>query len=90
MIECKNCKKQYIGQTKRRLNERFGEHRRAVEHFNEPGHSLNDTSLIPLELVNNNRDSVRKAREAHLIDKPRTVESSGINRRDEHHYCAFQ
>ena len=30
MIECKKCKKQYIGQTKHRLNERFGEHRRSV------------------------------------------------------------
>jgi len=30
-----------------------------------------------------NRDSVRKAREAYLIDKAMTLEPRGINRRDE-------
>ena len=38
---------------------------------------------IPLQLIRNNRDSVRTAREAHLIDKAMTVEPHGINRRDE-------
>ena len=31
----------------------------------------------------NNRDSVRKAREAHLIDKAMTLDPHGINRPDE-------
>ena len=53
------------------------------EHFNQPGHSINDVLLTPLELIHNNRDSVRKAREAHLIDKAMTLEPRGINRRDE-------
>ena len=30
MIECKKCKKQYIGETKRSLRERFTEHRQAT------------------------------------------------------------
>ena len=88
----------YIGETKRHLHERFGEHRRSVqnhqqlanptpvsEHFNLPGHSVNDIRLIPLELIHTNRDSVRKAREAHLIDKAKTLEPQGLNRRDELH-----
>ena len=96
LIHCKKCKKQYIGETKRQLNERFGEHRRSIlnhhelisptpvsTHFNQPGHSINDILLIPLERIHNNRDSVRKAREAHLIDKAMTLEPNGINRRDE-------
>ena len=96
LIECKKCGKQYIGETKRQLNDRFGEHRRSIlnhnqlinptpisEHFNQPGHSINDVLLIPLELIHNNRDSVRKAREAHVIDKAMTLEPRGINRRDE-------
>ena len=92
LIECKKCATrnlpcQYIGETKRHLHERFGEHRRSVqnhqqlanptpvsEHFNLPGHSVNDIRLIPLELIRTNRDSVRKAREAHLIDKAKTLE----------------
>lgn len=98
MIECKKCHKQYIGETKRRLNERFGEHRRSIanpellktptpvsEHFNLPGHSLNDVLLTPIELIKSKRDSVRKAREAHLIDKAGTLEPFGINKRDEVH-----
>ena len=64
----------YIGETKRRLSDRFGEHRRAVEkaitqrdidkptavsdHFTLPGHSLNNLELIPLELINSNRDVI--------------------------------
>ena len=53
------------------------------EHFNQADHSINDVLLIPLELIPSNRDSVRKAREAHLIDKAMTLEPQGINRRDE-------
>ena len=54
---------QYIGETKRHLSDRFGEHRRAIEkaiqrhhinqptavsdHFSLPGHSINNIELIP-------------------------------------------
>ena len=79
--------KQYIGESKRHLQQRFGEHRRSIlnyghfpnptpvsEHFNPANHSINDILLIPLELTRSNRDSVRKARKAHLIDKAKTLE----------------
>ena len=39
--------------------------------------------LIPLELIRSKRDSVRKAREAHLINKAKTLHPLGINRCDE-------
>ena len=81
LIQCKKCHCQYIGETERQLNERFGEHRRSILnhhhlssptpvslHFNQPGHSISDVHLIPLELMRSTRDSVRKAREAHLIN----------------------
>ena len=55
------------------------------EHVNLPGHSVYDLRLIPLELIHTNRDSVRKAREVHLIDKAKTLEPQGLNRRDELH-----
>ena len=96
LIECKKCTKQYIGETKRQLHERFGEHRRSIQnhhqltkptpvsaHFNQPGHSINHLLLTPLELIHSKRDSVRKAREAHFINKAMTLEPLGINRRDE-------
>ena len=43
------------------------------------------SKIIPLELIHTNRDSVRKVREAHLIDKAKTLEPQGLNRRDELH-----
>ena len=71
MIQCRKCKTntpaEYIGQTKRALRNRFGEHRRAMEnktddavlqHFNQPGHRLKDIELIPLELIKTKRESI--------------------------------
>ena len=69
LIQCNKCKCQYIGETKRQLNERFGEHRRSFLnhqqfndptpvslHFNHAGHSIDDVILTPRELVPSNRD----------------------------------
>ena len=97
MIECQKCKKQYIGETKRTLRERFTEHRQATNnpshanataavptHFNLPGHSIKDMKLIPLELQPTNNASRRKAREAYFIGKGQTLTPHGINRRNEH------
>ena len=97
MIECLRCKKQYIGETKRMLRERFKEHRQATNnpnhsnataavptHFNLPGHSSKDMRLIPLELQRpSNNGSRRKAREAYLIERERTLFPNGLNRRNE-------
>ena len=34
MVQCNRCNLQYIGETKRRLKDRFNEHRRAVDKTN--------------------------------------------------------
>ena len=89
---CNCCNLQHIGETKRLLKDRFNEHRRAVdktkpmttEHFlSHSNHSHTDMQLMPLEKIHSSRDSVRKARESHLIDKAMTLEPHGLNRRDE-------
>ena len=80
MIHCLRCNKQYIGETKRRLKDRFNERWRPVDrptpssrptavscHFLSDNHSPNDIELIPLELIHSSRDALRKAREAYLI-----------------------
>ena len=41
------------------------------EHFLTDDHSANDITLIPLELIQSNRESVRKARAAYLIERER-------------------
>ena len=92
MIQCNHCSKQFIGETKRRLKDRFNEHCRPVdnpsniskpttvlEHFLTNDHSINDIILIPLELTKSNRDIVRKAREVYLIERGKTLEPLGIN-----------
>ena len=97
MIQCNRCNLQYIGETKRRLKDRFNEHRRtidnpnskskpttAAQHFiSSPNHTANDIQLIPIEKVFSNRDSIRKAREAFLILKGRTLVPDGLNIREE-------
>ena len=71
MIQCNRCHLQYIGETKRRLKDRFNEHRRSVdktnikskpttvfEHFlSHPNHHYTDMQLIPLKLIQSSRDS---------------------------------
>ena len=66
----------YTGETKRRLKDRFNEHRRtidnpntkskpstAAEHFlSSPNHTANDMQLIPIENILSNQDSIRKAK----------------------------
>ena len=39
--------------------------------------------LIPIEKISSNRDSIRKAREAFLIQKGRTIVPDGLNIREE-------
>ena len=65
MVQCNRCNLQSIGETKRRLKDRFNEHKREIN---------------PLEKIRSSRDSVRKGRESHLIDKARTLEPHGLNR----------
>ena len=88
-----------IYRTKRHLSDRFGEHRRAIEkavakqhidqptavsdHFTLPAHPMDNRELLLLELITSNKDAIRKAREAILISKGKTLEPSGLNRRDE-------
>ena len=96
MIQCNHFSKQYIGETKRRLKDHFNEHRglfdnpsniskptTVSERFLSNDHSANDIPLIPLEHIKSNRDSVRKAREAYLIDRGKTLEPLGMNKKDE-------
>ena len=63
MIQCNCCNLQFIGETKRRLKDRFNEHRRtidnpnnkskpttAAEHFlSSPNPIANNILLIPIE-----------------------------------------
>ena len=40
-------------------------------------------------LIKSNRDSVRKAREAYLIERGKTLEQLGMNKKDEMYYSFY-
>ena len=93
IIQSNRCNLQYTGETKRRLKDRFDEHSRTIDNpdaKSEPTaaakhflSSPNDMQLIAIEKIFSNRDSIRKAREALLIQKCRTMNPDGLNIREE-------
>ena len=89
---CTLCKKLYIGETGRRLGDRFREHLRDVEkddidasepvarHFNLPNHSKEHMSVCGLSLHQGATDS-RKNLEQRFIFQIGTLNPHGINER---------
>ena len=91
MIHCvkDNCNMRYIAETKRIMKFRLAEHRGYVtnqilstptgEHFNLPGHSLADLTMVILEKVRSQDDLYRKEREKYFIRKFNTY-YRGLNK----------
>ena len=69
--------KQYSCQVTDQLLHRFHRSTAVSERF-----SYNHLLLIPIDKFKTERDSIRKASEAHFIHK-RTLEPLGINKRDD-------
>eukprot|EP00061_Rhincodon_typus_P001559 g15125.t1 len=78
VVYCIHCSQRgllYIGETKRRLGDRFVEHLHSVcdkrqhlpdaNHFNSSSHSLDDMSILGLLHCHNN--ATRRLEEQHLI-----------------------
>ena len=57
-------------------------HTAVSEHFLGSNHSDIHMLLIPIEKLSNERNSFRKAREAHIVYKAKTLEPLGLNKRD--------
>ena len=91
-ITCTYCKKIYIGQTGRRLGDRFREHLRDVErndkdaskpvarHFNLPNHSKQHMAICGLSLQLGSSES-RKSLEKKFIFQIGNLNPIGINER---------
>ena len=89
MIECNKCMLKYIGETERTLKDRIGEHKTYItqkhlnqpvgQHFNQPGHSIDNLKVIILEKVKQNNKQYRKEREKYLINKFDTF-NQGMNK----------
>ena len=83
-----NCNQIYIGQTKREIGVRFGEHKTSVKtksnntignHFNGPGHSLANMNILAIEKVFNPSETVIKKRESLWINRLE-AEHKGLNK----------
>ena len=86
-----------IGETKRRLKDRLNEHRRPVDRPPLPPDPLQFQSISFLTIIlptaqnwyhqnsyiHLDRDALRKAREAYLIERGQTLETKVINKREE-------
>ena len=60
LINCNKCNLQYIGQTSRKLKERFTDHFSNIKtykntaisiHFNQPSHTINNFTITPLQTI---------------------------------------
>ena len=91
LIECnkQSCMERYIGQSFRPLKKRLSEHKGYInsifptqatgEHFNLPGHSMNNVTVTIIEKVKKNNECYRRERETILIRKFNTY-YKGLNR----------
>ena len=76
-ITCKKCSVQYIGTSKKSLQDRFANHRGYVtnkdfsqatgRHFNSRGHSISDMTVVIVEKVFSEDRLLREERESHFI-----------------------
>ena len=84
-----NCRQIYVGQTQRKLKERFAEHKTSVrtktkntvgEHFNGPGHSVANMKILALEKVFKPGEQMIEKRESFWINRLE-AEFRGLNRK---------
>ena len=87
-ITCRRCPSIYIGETGRRLRERFSEHLRSIrkrstgfpvaDHFNSDANSLDDIMVCGMKLCNGS-NTHWKQQEMRLIFELGTLRPSGFN-----------
>ena len=79
----------YIGETERSLKDRISEHKTYInqkhinqpigDHFNKPGHSIDNFTVSVIEKVKSSEKLYRKEREKYLIKKFNTY-YNGLNK----------
>jgi len=89
LIECNKCFLKYIGETERSLKDRISEHKTYInqkhinqpigDHFNKPGHSIDNFTVSVIEKVKSSEKLYRKEREKYLIKKFNTY-YNGLNK----------
>ena len=88
-ITCDRCTVQYIGESERKLQERFSEHKGYAlnaklskatgEHYSQKGHKISDMQVTILEKIFSTDPAFRKEREKYYIMKMNS-KYKGLNR----------
>ena len=75
LIECRKCRKQYVGSTKNGLHIRLNGHTSDIRrkkmqkpvayHFNKRGHSMKDVAIMVIEKIPAGDVQTRRGRETH-------------------------
>ena len=92
LIQCRRCRKQYVGMTKNALHIRLTGHRYDIrnmkiqkpvaKHFNRRGHSMKDLTIMVIEKIPNRDVQTRRGCEKHerkWIGTLRTLDPLGMN-----------
>ena len=89
LIECRKCKKQYVGETENPLHLRINGHRSdyycqlsdkpVAEHFNITGHSFDDMTVMVIEQIHVADSTRRRQRESYWIYTLWTMTLDGLN-----------
>ena len=89
LIDCRKCRKQYVGETQNPLHIHLNGHRNDIahkrtekpvaSHFNSPGHSLDDLRIAVLEVMRSFDESLRRRRESYWIKQLRSLHPGGMN-----------
>ena len=90
LITCTKCNVQYISETDRSLKDRISEHKGYIRtkklnqatgaHFNLPGHSVTDMSVMAIEQIFNRGTPFKKEMEKEYISNFNTFHN-GLNKR---------
>ena len=91
LITCTQCQQQYVGETSRSLETRLVEHcadarydrnTPVARHFNLPGHSADNMSIMCIDKPPKTDTMMRKKLEKDWISKLQTTQPHGINVKD--------
>ena len=94
LVTCRNCHQQYVGQTSRSLADRTNDHLSYIRthklntptglHFNQPGHSLQDFSIMGIEHLPTSSSTALPIFERKWQQLLQTHYPNGINQIKEH------
>ena len=89
LIECTKCRVQYVGESETALHIHMNGHRSDIKHcrlekpvakhFNLPGHSIDELTILVIEKIYRDNASFRRLKESLWIQTLWTLAPNGLN-----------